>query len=209
MNHEKILDALEFIDDDMIECVDALRKVPERPRLLWLKYVSVAACVVLAIFGGFKYFDGHFATQENSSAGDDLNNVQNGVIDIYGDANYRDESAEQLKTDDNTTFRDENVHIGGSTSGTIQTVKPQYTPAYLLITEIHDNGFKAQVIDVDKNRNDLKINQLINAVYDENAKISEVESLKQGDKVFVYYDIDKDNSTQITVYEITYEDPKN
>ena len=55
MSQEQIIDALEFIDDDIIESVNVLRKYPERHKHLWLNYVAVAACVVLAIFGGFKY----------------------------------------------------------------------------------------------------------------------------------------------------------
>lgn len=204
MNHEKILDALEFIDDDMIERVDVLRNAHKGHRRVWLNYVAVAACVVLAIFGGFKLFDSNFPTQENSVTGDSLNNATNDAVDIYGDAEHKNESAEQLKPSDNGAFRDEIV--GGNTSGTVQTGKPQYNPAYLLITEIHNNGFKAQVIDVDKNHNDLEINQLINVIYDENAKIEGVENLKQGDKVFVYYEVDKENSTQVIVYEVSQKD---
>lgn len=193
MNHEKILDALEFIDDDMIERVDVLRKSPERPRLLWLKYVSVAACVMLAIFGGFKYFDSHFATQENSSTGDDLNNIQSGVIDIYGDTNYKDESAEQLKTDDNTNGVDESTEFrdefAGSTSGSACFA----ASVYMEVIEITDNSFKGKVLEkvVVGTSTHFEENQIVTVIYsestNENLDTIPIKDLSVGEKVYVFY----------------------
>lgn len=192
MNHEKILDALEFIDDDMIERVDILRKVPERPRLLWLKYVSVAACVALAIFGGFKFFDSRFATQENSSSDDNINDIQNGIVDIYGDTNYKDESAEQLKTDDNATFRDEPT---GGTSGTSNknNFSFTYSPVYIEITEISESSFKGRVINrvVVEDYVHFEENQVVTVVYrkDSYADFDTllIKDLNVGEKVYVIY----------------------
>lgn len=193
MNHEKILDALEFIDDDMIERVDILRKSPERPRLLWLKYVSVAACVMLAIFGGFKYFDSHFATQENSSTGDDLNNIQSGVIDIYGDTNYKDESAEQLKADDNANGVDENTEFrdefAGSTSGSACFA----ASVYMEVIEINDNSFKGKVLEkvVVGTSTHFEENQIVTVIYsestNENLDTILIKDLSVGEKVYVFY----------------------
>ena len=67
MSQEQIIDALEFIDDDMIESVNVLRKYPERHKHLWLNYVAVAACIMLAIFGGFKYLGNNVSTENHSS----------------------------------------------------------------------------------------------------------------------------------------------
>lgn len=193
MNHEKILDALEFIDDDMIERVDVLRKFPERHHRVWLNYVAVAACVVLAIFGGFKYFDGHFATQENSATGDSVNNSENDAVDIYGDANYKDESSDQLNTDngnanvdENKEFRDE---FGGSTSGSVCYA----ASVYMEVIEIDDNSFKGKALKkaVVGNSTHFEENQIVTVIYSEstngNLDTIPIEDLSVGEKVYVFY----------------------
>lgn len=194
MNHEKILDALEFIDNDMIERVDVLRKEPERPRLLWLKYVSVAACVMLAIFGGFKYFNGHFATQENSTTGDNMNNSMNDTIDIYGDANYESESSDQLNTDNgNTNVVDENKEFrdefAGSTSGSVCFA----ASVYMEVIEISNNSFKGKVLKkaVVGNSTHFEENQIVTVIYsestNENLDTILIKDLSVGEKVYVFY----------------------
>ncbi len=208
MNHEQILDALEFIDDDMIESVNVLRKYPERHKHLWLNYVAVAACVLLAIFGGFKYFDGNAPIQENSNGGTGSTNEMNGSANIVGDAENKNESADQITSDDNGNLRDEFAGSTGSTqnTGSSTDVSWHYNPAYLLITEVNDNGFKAKVLDNDEERNDFEIGQTVNMIYDDDANFRGVETLKTGDKVYVYYSIDSNNSTQIIACEIVSED---
>ncbi len=202
MNQEQILDALQFIDDDMIECVNVLRRYPERHKYLWLNYVAVAACVVLAIFGGFKYFDGNAPMQENSNSNGGTNQMDD-AADMFGDAENKLEYADQNTSGDNGNLRDE---FAGNTGSSTQNGSFHYSPAYLLITEVNNNDFKAKVLDDDEKRKDLEIGQTVTVVYDKNVKIRGIETLKTGDKVYVYYGVDKENSTQIIAYEIASED---
>lgn len=50
MNTDMIFDAMDYIDDDMLEDVDALRtKKKAKPNRTWMRYVSAAACVCLIV----------------------------------------------------------------------------------------------------------------------------------------------------------------
>ena len=50
MNTDLIFDALDYIDDDMLEDVDALRtKKKVKPNRIWMRYASVAACLCVII----------------------------------------------------------------------------------------------------------------------------------------------------------------
>ncbi len=206
MSQEQILDALQFIDDDMIESVNVLRKYPERHKHLWLNYVAVAACVVLAILGGFKYLGSNAPTQEQSNGG--TNETQNEVADMFGDAGNKEQSGNSETLDNNSS---NGVEYGGSTgnasnAGSSTDVSWHYRPAYLLITEVNDDGFKAKVLDNDKERKDFEIGQIVNIIYDDDAIFRGVNTLKTGDKVYVYYSIDNNNSTRIIACEIVSED---
>lgn len=81
MNTDLIFDALDYIDDDMLEDVDALRtKKKAKPNPIWMRYASVAACLCV-IIGAVYLLDrtGMIDTtevadgvdQENSFAGED------------------------------------------------------------------------------------------------------------------------------------------
>lgn len=197
MSQEKILDALEFIDDDMIEVVNVLRKYPERHKFLWVNYLAVAACVMLAIFGGFTLFDGDYKvpSAENSAAGDSA--------DIADNVNqYADDSENKNETvNDNSSFRDEfsggtNSSSGDTSSGsTGSSVSSSFTyhPIYMEITEVSKNSFKGRVINrvVVEDCVHFEENQVITVIYREDLYADYdtllIEDLKVGEKVYVIY----------------------
>lgn len=195
MSQEQILDALEFIDDDMIESVNVLRKYPERHKHLWLNYVAVAACVVLAIFGGFKYLGNNVSTENNSSANNGGTNQMNDAADMVGGDENKIESADQITQDDNSSFRDE---FAGSTSSTENTgsstdISWHYRPVYMEITEISGNSFKGRVIEQVKVSGETHFskNQVITVIYRESEYADYdtllIKDLKLGEKVYVIY----------------------
>ena len=50
MNTDLIFDALDYIDDDMLEDVDVLRRKKKvNPNRIWMRYASVAACLCVII----------------------------------------------------------------------------------------------------------------------------------------------------------------
>lgn len=54
MSQELFFDAMEYIDDDMIEAVDALRSQKStKANRVWMRYASLAACAVIAVAGVF------------------------------------------------------------------------------------------------------------------------------------------------------------
>lgn len=195
MSEEKLLDALEFIDDDMIECVNVLRKYPERHKHLWLNYVAVAACIMLAIFGGFNYLGNNVSTENNSSANNGGTSQMSGIADMVGDAENKNESADQITQDDNSSFRDE---FAGSTSSTENTgsstdISWHYRPVYMEITEISGNSFKGRVIEQVKVSGETHFskNQVVTVIYRESEYADYdtllIKDLKLGEKVYVIY----------------------
>ena len=189
MNQERILDALEFIDDDMIESVNVLRKYPDRHKHLWLNYVAVAACVVLAIFGGIKYLGNNVSTENNSSANNGGTSQMSGIADMVGDAENKNESADQSTSDDNASHRDE---FAGSTGSSTEDVCFAAT-VYMEITEIGDNNFKGKVLKkaVVANKTHFEENQIVTVIYskstNENLHTLLIEDLSVGEKVYVFY----------------------
>lgn len=193
MNSEQILDALEFIDDDIIECVNVLRKYPERHKYLWFNYVAVAACVALAILGGFQLLDSNAPKQESSSA--DTGTIQNNTADMFGNAANKEQNDDGVTLDNNSSFRDE---VGGSTGNTSNAgssvdVSWHYAPIYLEITEISKNSFKGRVIKQIKvgGKTHFEKNQVVTVIYrqSENADYDTllIKDLSVGEKVYVIY----------------------
>lgn len=195
MNQEQILDALEFIDDDMIESVNVLRKYPDRHKHLWLNYVAVAACVVLAIFGGFKYLGNNVSTENNSSANNGGTSQMSGIADMVGDAENKNESADQITQDDDGSFRDEFAGSTGSTenAGSSTDISWHYRPVYMEITEISGNSFKGRVIEQVKVSGETHFskNQVVTVIYRESEYADYdtllIKDLKLGEKVYVIY----------------------
>lgn len=211
MSEERLLDALEFIDDDMIESVNVLRKYPDRHKHLWVNYVAVAACIVLAIFGGFKYLGNDVSTENNSSANNGGTSQMSGIVDMVGDAENKNESADQITQDDNSSFRDEFAGSTGSTenAGSSTDVSWHYRPIYMEITEISDNSFKGRVIEQVKisGETHFRENQVVTVVYRESQNVEYdtllIKDLSVGEKVYVIYG--EPDSTIYTPY-IRYDD---
>lgn len=202
MNQEQILDALEFIDDDMIESVNVLRKYPDHHKHLWLNYVAVAACVVLAIFGGFKLLGSNTPTQEQSNSNGGTSQTDD-AIDMFGDIADTENSNENNKFEDNSSFRDEST---GSTSnaGSSTDISWHYRPVYMEITEISDNSFKGRVIEQVKVSGETHFNknQVITVIYRESEYTEYdtllIKDLSVGEKVYVIYG--EPNDTIYTPY---------
>ena len=216
MNQEQILDALQFIDDDMIERVNVLRKHPDRHKHLWLNYLAVAACIMLAIFSGFKYFNGNVPTENNSSTNNggtiNTNKPQNEIDDMFGDTENKNESANQNTSDNNSSLRDEVAGSTGNTSNIGSSTNTSFThrPIHMEITEISDNSFKGRVINKVTFGNAIHFeeNQVITVVYrkDPYADFDTlfIKDLKVGEKVYVLYG-SPDANTIYTSY-IRYDD---
>ena len=195
MNQEQILDAIEFIDDDMIESVNVLRKYPDRYKHLWLNYVAVAACIMLAIFGGFKYLGNNVSTENNSSANNGGTSQMSGIADMVGDAANKMEYADQSTSDDNASHRDEFAGSTGATSnpGSSTDVSWHYSPVYMEITEISENSFKGRVINrvTVNGETHFEKNQVVTVIYrkDPYADFDTllIKDLKLGEKVYVIY----------------------
>jgi len=72
MNTDLIFDALDYIDDDMLEDVDALRtKKKAKPNRIWMRYASVAACLCV-IIGAVYLLDRTGMIDDSSEVADEM-----------------------------------------------------------------------------------------------------------------------------------------
>ncbi|MBE5948356.1 MAG: hypothetical protein E7261_04925 [Lachnospiraceae bacterium] len=107
MKQEQIHDALNLLDDDLIEAVDALRgneelndnsfreksfeKNKEKRNIPWLKYMSIAACLCVVILGAFALRNYKY----NMPGNDKCNSVD--------DTTANDEDLDSMVNDDGLT----------------------------------------------------------------------------------------------------------
>ena len=71
MNKELIMDAMEYIDDDMLEDVNTLRSVsPLKRSRIWMRYASAAACVCIILGGMFVWHRMHDSAENESAYSD-------------------------------------------------------------------------------------------------------------------------------------------
>lgn len=122
MKQEQIHDALNLLDDDLIEAVDALRvnedlndnsfreqsftKNKERRNIPWMKYMSLAACLCVVILGAFALRD----YEENMPGNDKCNSVD--------DTTVNDEDLDGMVNDDGLTGGPGNSLDGATTDFT-------------------------------------------------------------------------------------------
>lgn len=90
MNQDLFFDAMDYIDDDMIEAVDALRakKKPAVNRT-WIRWTSAAACVCI-VMGGVWIWRQMYDSAENESAVHDNNAVSEMMPQYTDDADGSD-----------------------------------------------------------------------------------------------------------------------
>ncbi len=76
MKQEQIHDALNLLDEDMIQAVEELRDKSET-RKPWMKYMSLAACLCVVILGAFAWQQIRQNFPDNDKVGDAANTYGN------------------------------------------------------------------------------------------------------------------------------------
>ncbi len=178
MKQEQIHDALNLLDDDMIETVEALRDkeglneelILERSRSqkmqksLWIKYMSVAACLCVVVLGMLAWQ--HYR----------INILNNDTCDGVGNTIGNDEDLEGMINSDGLTGGpsqglDGVVPDGTAPDGTLDgavdgSVSLGELPSVLVrIDEWQENGFKGRVagiVDTDIFAEGTKIRVIFN-----------------------------------------------
>lgn len=200
MNEEKILDALEFIDEQYIEDVYALKQTPKKRKNTWKKAVSLAACVVLVFVSViFLNSRGYIFTEKNQTVGSSQSKGEPEQAADISDSNGKDEAF------DNSDLRDNVSTVQPGESYDDSDDVCMLIPAYVEIIQITDNGFILKVIDNRGLDGVLTENQEYRAVYDTNYKQYAANEYKVGDKVYITYGTnEKENPTRIYIKEIYY-----
>lgn len=99
MNTDLIFDAMDYIDDDLLEDVDALRaKKTVKPNRIWMRYASAAACLCI-ILGAVYLLDrtGMIDTTEIADGVDQEN-------EMSGECKVHDYIRADIITSDNMTL---------------------------------------------------------------------------------------------------------
>lgn len=68
MTAEKFHDALSFLPADLVAAADKVRSQPRRAKISWKRWVSMAACLAVILFGGWLLRSGFFAASSNDTA---------------------------------------------------------------------------------------------------------------------------------------------
>lgn len=98
MNTDLIFDALDYIDDDMLEDVDALRtKKKAKPNRIWMRYASVAAC--LSVIIGAVYLLDRTGMIDTSEVADEM-----AQDNMSGEDKVHDYVRADILTSDNTSL---------------------------------------------------------------------------------------------------------
>ena len=98
MNTDLIFDALDYIDDDMLEDVDALRaKKKVNPNRIWMRYASVAACLCV-IIGAVYLLDRTGTIDDSSEIADGIDQENS----FSGEDKVHDYVRADIITSDNT-----------------------------------------------------------------------------------------------------------
>lgn len=195
MNQDKILDALNLLDDDMIEAVDVLRIKP-KVRFKWGHSLAVAACVAVAVFGAFAFWG-----SDNSPEFSADSNIEDNVFQ---------ENAEDIFEEEKSSFNDiadtENKNNSNcAEEGRIESHSLAWPPVYVEILEFNGRGLKACVIR-DNGCKHFEENEILTVIYGDEYYALTTPDFKIGDKVYVFYWIDKNDRLTIYTSDIVYEE---
>lgn len=200
MNSEKILDAMEFIDEDILESVDVLRKHPDGHRFLWLNYIAVAACLVFAVIGAVSLFDSPTAPETNNESQEIIDGnigVEDFMTDDMHDSVTDGSNAGKEEFAGSTTDN----YTDSGTSGNTTTNTLASVALYVEITEITSDGFNANVIE--SNGTGLYDNQPVTVIYNGPQEL-EISDFNVGDKVYLKYNFNYNNGSIIYTSSIAF-----
>ena len=180
MKQEQIHDALNLLDDDLIEAVDDLRdkaglnealfkersNSQKKQKTPWIKYMSVAACLCVAVLGAFVW--------RHYEAKDSAKNKYDGVSDTDGS----NKTTEGNTSNDSLTGNAPDQELDGATpDGTLEetvdgSISVVEVPSVLVrIDAWTENGFKgvvAGIVDTDI----FSVGAGICVVFNENIRVT-------------------------------------
>lgn len=122
MNQDKIHDALNLLDDDMIEVVENLRnKTKNKRKNKWIRYLSVAACICIVLVGVFGV--GNLIKLQLEGGKKHSNGLSNNFGNLGNDKN----------------------HIIKGEKGDVIVAGDEAPSVIVKIKKWHDNGFEGEV----------------------------------------------------------------
>lgn len=181
MSLDDMHDALNLLDDDMVEAVDALRYNRKKRKVHWARWISLAACLcigVISLYGAGRLF----ATQNDGAtecvgAGKETENEM-----FYGD-----------QEDGNAG---ETVIYGAGIDITSSSV-------LLEVQEVKTHGFTGRVTESGET-DDFAQGDVLSVAFGEEIDAESQEKLQAGDRVLVSYSLKASGEKQIVARKITW-----
>lgn len=176
MSLDDMHDALNLLDDDMVEAVDALRSRKKKRKVHWVRWISLAACLCIAVIS--LYGVGRLFSTQND-----------GAAEYVGEGNKNDNE----------------MHYGNPEEGEDQLTGGTGTATALVLLEIktlEETGFTGEVVEAGEA---LAFSQgdILKVTYAEKRLPDSMIPLQEGDRVWVTYSPNHGEQNCITAHKIT------
>ncbi len=177
MNLEDLHDALNLLDDDMVEAVERMRS--RRRKYSWIRILSAAACLCIGVMG--IYAAGRLLFTAGSS--------------LDGACEYVGSNDQELQLGIPEDGVETEAVNGAGITEALATVQ-------LEIITLESDGFTGKVTEAE-NEAGFAPGEILTVILSEELDADIIGSLQAGDWVVVRYSIDQEAADGITAYEVT------
>lgn len=177
MSLDDMHDALNLLDDDMVEAVDLLRNNRKKRKVHWTRWISLAACLCIGVIS--LYAAGRLLTPAKDGASGDVG-AENEML--YG--NQEDGNAGE------TVIYGAGIDIASSS-------------VLLEVQEMQDHGFMGRVTESGET-GDFAQGDVLHVSFGEEIDTESQEKLQAGDRVWVSYSRKESGEKQIIARKITW-----
>lgn len=173
MNLDDLHDALNLLDDDMVESVERLRSRKRKRR--WIRFLSMAACLCMGVMGLY-------------AAGRLLTPARDGATECVGSKENEMFLGNQYGIEDGAASGE------GTTEGTASIL--------IEIKTLKADGFTGEVTDPMESE-ELIQGDVLTVVLADDLEPDSITDLQEGDWVMVIYFPNQSQQNKITAHEIT------
>lgn len=145
MRCDKIHDALNYLDDDLIESVNALRTGEKLRKIHWLRWVSLAACLCIAAAGLYLAWPYMFRTYEECIPEDNFADIGSSVSGGYTDNAGEITGNSSKQTEANNSQKSVGEETDALHGGSDESLKVYL--AYVKIESWQGDGFSGSIVE--------------------------------------------------------------
>lgn len=145
MRCDKIHDALNYLDDDLVESVNALRTGEKLRKIHWLRWVSLAACLCIAAAGLYLAWPYMFYTYEECIPEDNFADIGSSVSGGYTDNAGEIIGNSSKQTEANNSQKSAGEETDALHGGSDESLKVYL--AYVKIESWQEGGFSGSIVE--------------------------------------------------------------